>query len=120
MNNKLVYTHGIGIAMSPVTEFTSEGRPEFFAKDIPTDGAIPIGIQDGQTPPELIVDNPRIYYGENTLDSIIVNSNQEELDYQTEQGDLNQDAVRGRRRSGSCRRYFVSSPTPGSSGTLTF
>ena len=88
VNNKLVYTHGIGIAMSPVTEFTSEGRPEFFAKDIPTDGAIPIGIQDGVTPPELIVDNPRIYYGENTLDSIIVNSNQEELDYQTEQGDL--------------------------------
>ena len=88
VNNKLVYTHGIGIAMSPVTEFTSEGRPEFFAKDIPTDGAIPIGIQDGQTPPDLVVDNPRIYYGENTLDSIIVNSNQEELDYQTEQGDL--------------------------------
>jgi uncharacterized membrane protein (UPF0182 family) len=88
VNNKLVYTHGIGIAMSPVTEFTSEGRPEFFAKDIPTDGAIPIGIQDGVTPPELVVDNPRIYYGENTLDSIIVNSNQEELDYQTEQGDL--------------------------------
>ena len=88
VNNKLVYTHGIGIAMSPVTEFTSEGRPEFFAKDIPTDGAIPIGIQDGVTPPDLVVDNPRIYYGENTLDSIIVNSNQEELDYQTEQGDL--------------------------------
>ena len=35
VNNKLVYTHGIGIAMSPVTEFTSEGRPEFFAKGHP-------------------------------------------------------------------------------------
>ena len=88
VNNKLVYTHGIGIAMSPVTEFTSEGRPVFFAKDIPADGAIPIGIQDGQTPPDLVVDNPRIYYGENTLESIIVNTNTEELDYQTEQGDL--------------------------------
>ena len=88
INNMLVYTHGIGIAMSPVTEFTPEGRPVFFAKDIPADGAIPIGIQDGETPPELVVDNPRIYYGENTLEPVIVNSNTEELDYQTKQGDL--------------------------------
>ena len=32
VNRKLYYTHGIGIAMSPVTEFTEEGRPVFFAK----------------------------------------------------------------------------------------
>ena len=88
VNNTLVYTHGIGIAMSPATEFTAEGRPEFFAKDIPADGAIPIGLQDGTTPPELVVDNPRIYYGENTLNYVIVNSNTEELDYQTEEGEL--------------------------------
>ena len=88
VNNTLVYTHGIGIAMSPVTEFTPEGRPEFFAKDIPADGAIPIGLQDGNTPPELIVDNPRIYYGENTLNYVVVNSNTDELDYQTAEGDL--------------------------------
>jgi uncharacterized membrane protein (UPF0182 family) len=88
VNNTLVYTHGIGIAMSPVTEFTPEGRPEFFAQDIPTDGAIPIGLQDGSTPPDLIVDNPRIYYGENTLNYVIVNSNTDELDYQTAEGDL--------------------------------
>ena len=88
VNRKLFYTHGIGIAMSPVTEFTPEGRPEFFAKDIPADGAIPIGLQDGTTLPELTVDNPRIYYGENTLEYVIVNSNTEELDYQTEGGEL--------------------------------
>ncbi len=88
VNSKLIYTHGIGIAMSPVTEFTPEGRPEFFAKDIPVGGAIPIGLQDGVTPPDLIVDNPRIYYGENTLEYVIVNSNTDELDYQTEEGDL--------------------------------
>ena len=34
VNQKLFYTHGIGIAMSPATEFTPEGRPIFFAKDI--------------------------------------------------------------------------------------
>ena len=88
VNRMLFYTHGIGIAMSPVTEFTPEGRPEFFAKDIPADGAIPIGIQDGSTPPELIVDNPRIYYGENTISPVIVNSKTDELDYQTEEGEL--------------------------------
>ena len=88
VNTKLFYTHGIGIAMSPVTDFTPEGRPEFYAQDIPIDGAIPIGIQDGETPPDLIVDNPRIYYGENTLDYVIVNSKTDELDYQTQEGDL--------------------------------
>ena len=88
VNKTLFYTHGIGIAMSPVTEFTPEGRPEFYAKDIPIGGAIPIGLQDGVTPPELVVDNPRIYYGESTIDYVIVNSKTEELDYQTEEGEL--------------------------------
>ena len=88
VNNKLSYTHGIGIAMSPATEFTPEGRPEFYAKDIPADGAIPIGRKDGETPPDIVVDNPRIYYGENTIDYVIVNSNTQEIDYQTESGDL--------------------------------
>ena len=37
VNQKLFYTHGIGIAMSPATEFTPEGRPIFFAKDIEKD-----------------------------------------------------------------------------------
>ena len=87
-NTRLVYTHGMGIAMSPVTEFTPEGRPEFFAKDIPADGVIPIQSADSQGDPELLVTNPRIYYGENTLEYVIVNTLQEELDYQTESGDL--------------------------------
>ena len=87
-NTRLVYTHGMGIAMSPVTEFTPEGRPEFFAKDIPADGVIPIQAVDAEGAPELLVTNPRIYYGENTIDYVIANTLQEELDYQTEGGDL--------------------------------
>ena len=87
-NTRLVYTHGMGIAMSPVTEFTPEGRPEFFAKDIPADGVIPIQAVDSEGEPELLVTNPRIYYGENTLDYVIVNTEQDELDYQTEGGEL--------------------------------
>ncbi|MCL0028810.1 UPF0182 family protein [Dehalococcoidia bacterium] len=88
INHKLVYTHGIGIAMSPVTEFTPEGRPIFFAKDIPSNGVIPVSVEDAVGEPDLLVDNPRIYYGENTTDYIVANSNTEELDYQTTEGDL--------------------------------
>ena len=87
-NTRLVYTHGMGIAMSPVTEFTPEGRPEFFAKDIPADGVIPIQAVDAEGTPELLVTNPRIYYGENTIEYVIANTLQDELDYQTESGDL--------------------------------
>lgn len=88
INSKLYYTHGIGIAMSPVTEFTPEGRPVFFAKDIPANGEIPIASPARLELPDLTVENPRIYYGENTLDYVIVNTNTEELDYQTSDGVL--------------------------------
>ena len=88
INSKLYYTHGIGIAMSPVTEFTPEGRPVFFAKDIPANGEIPIASPARPELPDLTVENPRIYYGENTLDYVIVNTNTEELDYQTSDGVL--------------------------------
>ena len=88
VNDKLVYTHGIGIAMSPVTDFTPEGRPEFFAKDIPTDGVIPIAADPSADNPDLLVSNPRIYYGENTPGYVLVNTETDELDYQTEEGEL--------------------------------
>ncbi len=82
VNRRLRYTHGFGIAMSPVTEFTSEGRPEFFAKDIPADGVIAVQSDDQSIPPETVIDNPRIYYGEQTTEYVVVNTNTEELDYQ--------------------------------------
>ena len=88
VNEKLIYTHGIGLAMSPATEFTSEGRPEFFARDIPADGVIPISTGAVDADPDIVITNPRIYYGENTLDYVIVNTNTDELDYQTEAGEL--------------------------------
>ena len=82
VNRRLRYTHGFGIAMSPVTEFTTEGRPEFFAKDIPADGVIAVQAEGQSTPPETVIDNPRIYYGEQTTEYVVVNTNTEELDYQ--------------------------------------
>ncbi len=88
INTRLRYTHGFGLAMSPVTEFTPEGRPQFFAKDIPPDGVISIrreGAGDGAVD---TVTNPRIYYGEKTTDYVIVDTKTEELDFQAEGGEL--------------------------------
>ena len=88
VNEKLFYTHGIGIAMSPATEFTPEGRPIFFAKDIPANGEIPISSPKAGASPDIMVNNPRIYYGENSEGYVIVNTDTQELEYQTGEGDL--------------------------------
>lgn len=53
VNRHIIYTHGYGAAVSPVSEFNREGAPVFLVKDIP-----PRGIE------ELPVDRPEIYYGE--------------------------------------------------------
>ena len=82
VNTRLRFTHGFGVAMSPVTEF-AEGRPEFFAKDIPSDGVIRVqGSEEAE--PDILIENPRIYYGEKTTDYVIVNTANDELDYQVE------------------------------------
>ena len=82
VNKRLRYTHGFGIAMSPVTEFTPEGRPEYFAKDIPSDGKIIVGSHSSESQSDITISNSRIYYGEQTSDYVLVNTNTPELDYQ--------------------------------------
>ena len=42
VNRHLQFTHGYGIAMSPVTEVASGGRTAFFVKDVPPQGKIPL------------------------------------------------------------------------------
>ena len=76
VNQHLKFTHGYGVAMSPVNEITSEGLPTFFLKDIPP-----------TTTTDLAVNRPEIYYGESTNQYVIVNSKSEEFDYP--QGDDN-------------------------------
>ena len=68
VNERLVYTHGFGVVMNPVSTKTSDGRPEFVLQDIPPTG-------------EFNVDNPRIYYGEVTNDYKIADTGKEEFDY---------------------------------------
>ncbi|MBI4338592.1 MAG: UPF0182 family protein [Chloroflexi bacterium] len=73
VNQRLQFTHGYGAVASPATEFTAEGQPIFFAKDIPPTGSIPIT-------------RPEIYYGERSPNFIIVNARTEELDYEPKEG----------------------------------
>ena len=68
VNRKLQYTHGYGVAMSPVTSYTREGTPEFLLRDIPPTGSVELT-------------KPEIYYGENTNDFVIVNTLTEEFHF---------------------------------------
>ncbi|NMB10628.1 MAG: UPF0182 family protein, partial [Tissierellia bacterium] len=70
VNQRLQYTHGYGVAISPVNEVTEEGLPKFFMQNIP-----PV------TNTDLIINRPEIYYGETQDDFVIVNTGVEEFDY---------------------------------------
>jgi len=77
INQRLIYTHGYGIAMSPVNSLSGEGLPTFFLKDIPP-----------TTQTDLKVERPEIYYGEVTDSYVIVNTSTQEFDYP--KGDVNE------------------------------
>ncbi|MFC1937340.1 UPF0182 family protein [Chloroflexota bacterium] len=68
VNRKLQFTHGYGVALSPVNEVTSEGLPVLLVKDIP-----PVG--------DFEIAQPQIYYGEKTSEYVIVKTGTEEFDY---------------------------------------
>jgi uncharacterized membrane protein (UPF0182 family) len=76
VNKRLQFTHGYGVAMSPVNTFTSEGKPEFFIKDIPPKPGNDALI--GKVP---TIEQPQIYYGENSARYVVVNSRELEFDY---------------------------------------
>ncbi|MFW5991290.1 MAG: UPF0182 family protein [Candidatus Nanoarchaeia archaeon] len=73
VNNRLVFTHGYGIVMSPVNKITSEGMPTYLIKNIPPENVV--------NDTGLSVNSPQIYYGERTDRHVIVNSNTKEFDY---------------------------------------
>lgn len=77
VNRKLSYTHGYSVAMSPVTEFTEEGEPEFFVHNIPPNPPPELGLN---------ITRPEIYYGENTKGFVVVNTETDEFDYPGPEG----------------------------------
>jgi hypothetical protein len=68
VNLHLVYTHGYGVALSPVNEFTADGLPSLLVKDIPPIGTIPIA-------------RPEIYFGEQTDGYVFVKTKEKEFDF---------------------------------------
>ena len=56
INQHIVYTHGYGVAMATVNEFTTEGQPNLLLKNMPVESAAP----------EIKITRPEIYFGEST------------------------------------------------------
>ncbi|MGA7913327.1 MAG: UPF0182 family protein [Candidatus Dormiibacterota bacterium] len=68
VNEHLVYTHGYGVAASPVNAVVGEGLPDYVVGNIPPTGS-------------LTVTQPAIYFGELTNTYVLAHSNTKEFDY---------------------------------------
>ncbi|MFC1979906.1 UPF0182 family protein, partial [Chloroflexota bacterium] len=68
VNRKLQFTHGYGLALSPVNEVSTQGLPTLLVKDIP-----PVG--------KFNIERPQIYFGEKTDEYVILNTKTEEFDF---------------------------------------
>jgi len=70
VNRHVLFTHGNGAVMSPVTRKSTEGLPFFYLRDIPP-------VADGGPR----IHEPRIYYGEESDSYVIVKGSTPEFDY---------------------------------------
>jgi len=77
INEKLIYTHGYGITMNPVNEFTPEGMPKLVLSNMPVETTVP----------SLTVTRPEVYFGELTNTDVYVRTHQKEFNYP--QGETN-------------------------------
>ena len=71
VNQRIIYTHGIGVAMVPVNEVANEGQPRLFIRNLP-----PVSTAGA---PEIT--EPRIYFGERPSDYVVTGARQAEFDY---------------------------------------
>ena len=70
VNQHLIFTHGNGIVMSPVTRKTTEGLPIFYETDVPP---VATGGPD--------ITQPDLYFGEGPQPYVIVKTGTKEFDY---------------------------------------
>jgi len=70
VNRHVLFTHGNGVIMSPVTRKSAEGLPIFYLQNIPP-------IATGGPP----VQEPRVYFGEEADGYVIVRGSAPEFDY---------------------------------------
>jgi len=70
VNQRLLFTHGNGVVMSPVTQKSAEGLPIFYLHDIPP-------VASGGPP----LNEPRLYFGQSPASYVIVRGSMREFDY---------------------------------------
>jgi uncharacterized membrane protein (UPF0182 family) len=71
VNLHISYTHGMGLAMVPVNEFATGGQPNLLISNLP-----PASTEGAPT-----ITQPRIYFGTNQSDYVIVDAASQEFDY---------------------------------------
>jgi uncharacterized membrane protein (UPF0182 family) len=77
VNQKIVYTHGIGVAMVPVNEAGSQGQPNLLIGNLPP-------VSTGGAP---TITQPRIYFGERPSSYVVTGAQEDEFDYPTGETD---------------------------------
>ena len=97
VNHHILFTHGNGTVMSPVTRKSGEGLPLLYLHDIPP-------VADGGP----AIREPRIYYGLQTEDYVIVKGTVPEFDYPRGKDNVyaNYDGSGGVPLSGMLRRLI--------------
>ncbi len=71
VNERLIYTHGYGVTMNPVSKFSREGLPELILSNMPV----------SSTNPDVKVTRPEIYFGELTDWPVYVKTRQKEFNF---------------------------------------
>src|SRR5467141_1335984 len=70
INERLTFTHGMGLTLGPVNQVTDEGLPVLFIKDLPPASSV-----------SLRVTRPAIYFGELSEPWVFAHNQQREFDY---------------------------------------
>ena len=76
INERLTFTHGMGLTLGPVNEVTEEGLPVLYVRDLPPASTV-----------SLKVTRPEIYFGELTDAWVFAKTGQQEFNYPS--GDQN-------------------------------
>ena len=76
VNRHIIYTHGYGVVASPSNRPTTDGSPDYYLNNIPTQ-TVPNGIKlsDGKA--------SQIYFAENLGSYVLVGAKSKEFNYQT-------------------------------------
>lgn len=77
VNTHLIYTHGIGAVINETSKYDRRGLPEFLVGDVPPR----VSEQHAPNSPDIVIEQPRIYYGEGRYDYAVVNTGVDEFDY---------------------------------------